>query len=178
MSLPQTQMSQHSLGKYFFSPELQHWSWATWHFQTWFTAGEPHSCPAPDAKDHWMVISHWKVKVKSRPTLSDPMDCSLPGSSVHGIFQARLLEQAASSFSMGSSQPRDGTQVSRIADTHLTIWATREAHFSLPVYRAYNGKPTRDPHTARHSPTQSIGQPRNGPMQFPAFIFGSSYISF
>ena len=39
-------------------------------------------------------------------TLCDPMDCSLPGSSVHGIFQARVLEWAAISFSRGSSQPR------------------------------------------------------------------------
>ena len=43
------------------------------------------------------------------PTLCDPMDCSLPGSSVHGIFQARILEWVAISFSRGSSQPRDQT---------------------------------------------------------------------
>ena len=41
------------------------------------------------------------------PTLSDPMDCSLPGSSVHGIFQAIVLEWIAISFSRRSSQPRD-----------------------------------------------------------------------
>ena len=40
-----------------------------------------------------------KVKVKSCPTLSDPMDCSLPGSSTHGIFQARVLEWGAVAFS-------------------------------------------------------------------------------
>ena len=40
-----------------------------------------------------------KVKVKSCPTLSDSMDCSLPGSSVHGIFQARGLEWGAIAFS-------------------------------------------------------------------------------
>ena len=45
------------------------------------------------------------------------MDSSLPGSSVHGIFQASVLEWAAISFSRGSSQPRDRTQVSCIADT-------------------------------------------------------------
>ena len=39
-------------------------------------------------------------------TLCDPMDCSLPGSSVHGIFQATVLEWIAISFSRGSSQPR------------------------------------------------------------------------
>ena len=44
-------------------------------------------------------------------TLCDPMDCSLPGSSVHGIFQARILEWIAISFSRGSSSPRDGTHI-------------------------------------------------------------------
>ena len=48
-------------------------------------------------------------------TLCDPMDFSLPGSSVHGIFQARVLEWVAISFSRGSSQPRDRTQVFSIA---------------------------------------------------------------
>ena len=45
-------------------------------------------------------------------TFCDPMDCSLPGSSIHGIFQARILEWFAISFSRGSSWPRDWTQVS------------------------------------------------------------------
>ena len=48
------------------------------------------------------------------PTLFDPMDCRPPGSSVHGILQARVLEWGAISFSRGSSQPRDWTLVSRI----------------------------------------------------------------
>ena len=46
-------------------------------------------------------------------TLCDPVDCSLPGSSVHGILQARILKWVAISFSRGSSRPRDQTQVSR-----------------------------------------------------------------
>ena len=54
-------------------------------------------------------------------TLCDPMDCSLPGSFVHGIFQAIVLEWIAISFSKGSSQPRDRTQVSRIVDRCFTI---------------------------------------------------------
>ena len=58
------------------------------------------------------------------PTLCDPMDCSLPDSSVHGIFQARVLEWIAISSSRGSSQPRDQTQVSHIAGRFFTIWAT------------------------------------------------------
>ena len=55
------------------------------------------------------------------------MDCSLPGSSVHEIFQARVLEWIAVSFSRGSSQPRDRTQVSHHAGRCFTISATREA---------------------------------------------------
>ena len=48
------------------------------------------------------------------PTLCDPMDCSLPGSSVCGILQTRMLEWVAIPFSKGSSQPRDQTLVSQI----------------------------------------------------------------
>ena len=53
------------------------------------------------------------------------MDCSLPGSSVHGIFQARVLEWGAISFSRGFSRPRNQTRVSRTVGRHLTVWATR-----------------------------------------------------
>ena len=53
------------------------------------------------------------------PTLCDPMDCSLSGSSVHGIFQARVLEWIAISFARGSSQPRNRTRVSHIAGRRL-----------------------------------------------------------
>ena len=70
----------------------------------------------------------WKwSEVKLCPTLCDPMDCSLLGSSIHGIFQARVLEWVAIYFSRGSSWPRDGTCVSRIVGRHFTVWATREA---------------------------------------------------
>ena len=55
------------------------------------------------------------------------MNCSLPGSSVHGIFQARVLEWVAISFSRGSSQLRDWTLVSHIAGRCFSLWATREA---------------------------------------------------
>ena len=58
---------------------------------------------------------------QSCPTLGDPMDCSPPGSSVHGIFQARILEWVAISFSRGSSLSRDRTRVSRIAGRGFTI---------------------------------------------------------
>ena len=69
----------------------------------------------------------WKVKVlvaQSCPTLWESMDCSQPGFSVHGILQARILEWVVSSFSRGSSQPRDRTWVSCILDEYFTVWAT------------------------------------------------------
>ena len=63
-----------------------------------------------------------EVKVaQSRPTLHDPMDYSLPGSSVGGILQARILLGAAFPLSRGSSQPRDRAQVSHIAGGFFTL---------------------------------------------------------
>ena len=69
----------------------------------------------------------WSEVIQSCPTLCDPVDCSLPGSSVHGILQARILEWVTISFSRGSSQPRDRTQVSCIGGRRFNLWATREA---------------------------------------------------
>ena len=67
------------------------------------------------------------------PTLCNPMDYT-----VHGILQASILEWVAFPFSRGSSQSRDGTQVSCIADGFFTSWATREAllAFKVPAIRA------------------------------------------
>ena len=74
----------------------------------------------------WKAIKVYSV-AKSCPALWDPMDWSLPGSSVHGISQARILEWITISFSRGSSQLMDQTQVSHIEGRFFTIWATREA---------------------------------------------------
>ena len=63
----------------------------------------------------------------SQSTLCKHMDCSLPGSSVHGILQARILEWVAIPFSRRSSQARDRTQVSCTGKWILNHWATREA---------------------------------------------------
>ena len=58
---------------------------------------------------------------QSCPTLCDPMDCSLPRSSIHGIFQTRILEWVAISFSRGSSGPKDWTRVFCMAGRFFTI---------------------------------------------------------
>ena len=71
----------------------------------------------------------WKSESVSRsvvPYSCDPMDSSPPGSSVHGVLQARILEWVAISFCKGSSWPRDWTWVSCIAGGFFTIWVTRE----------------------------------------------------
>ena len=60
------------------------------------------------------------------PILCNPMEYSLPGSSVHGIFQAIVLEWIAISFPRGSSQTREWTWISHIVDRCFTLWATRE----------------------------------------------------
>ena len=74
-------------------------------------------------KDNSVKVHSVKVKevAQSCLILCDPMDCSLPGSSVHGIFQERVLEWATISFSRESSQPRDLTRVSRTAGRRFTV---------------------------------------------------------
>ena len=105
------------------------------------------SCPYLLHLLHWQVDSFttapmhvFKVKVlvtRSCPTLCDPMDCSLPGSSAHGISQARILEWVAIPFSRGSSWPRGQTWVFFIAGRFFTIWVTRKAR---SIYGIINKK--------------------------------------
>ena len=73
------------------------------------------------------------------------MDRSLPGASVHGILQAKILEWVAIPFSKGSSQLRDQTQVSCSAGIFFTSWAIREAHRDL--WEIFEGTPLLTWHT-------------------------------
>ena len=79
-----------------------------------------------------------KVKLLSHVRLCNPIDCIPPGSSIHWIFQARVLEWVAIPFSRGSSWPRDQTLVPHIAGRCFTVWATREApsyiHIHIYIY--------------------------------------------
>ena len=70
------------------------------------------------------------------------MDCRLPGSSVHGIFQARILEWLAISFSRESSQPRDPTCISCIGRWILYHWATWKAQEFLAAAKSLQSCPT------------------------------------
>ena len=85
---------------------------------------------------HFSVCIHMCLVTQSCPNLCNPMDCSLPGSSIHGIILARILEWIACSFSRGSSQSCDWTHVY----SHLLLgrqilyhWATGQAYFSMYV---------------------------------------------
>ena len=83
------------------------------------------SQPFQDLHFHCLLLKwseNWVKIAQSCPTLCNPMDYT-----VHGILQARILEWVAFPFPRGSSQPRDWTQVSCIADGFFTSWATREA---------------------------------------------------
>ena len=75
---------------------------------------------------------------QSCPTLCDPVDCSPPGSSLHGVLQARTVEWVVFSSSRGSFQPRDWTQVSCIASGLFTTWATRADVHSIQYYAILN----------------------------------------
>ena len=92
----------------------------------------------------------------SYPILCNPKDCSLSGSSVHGIFQARVLEWVAISFSTGSPQPRDRTQVSHLAGRRFTVWATREVCIVHGILQARILEHVAVPFSRESS------QPRNG----------------
>ena len=79
----------------------------------------------------WKSLSHVWLFATLWTAARDPMDCSLPGSSVHEILQTGILEWVAIPFSRRSSQPRDWTQVFHIAGRCFAIWATREAPLLL-----------------------------------------------
>ena len=72
----------------------------------------PVSCIPVGSPHLRFSVSVYVLVTQSCPTLCDPMDCSPPGSSVHGILQARILEWVAISSSRGSSRPKDQTPVS------------------------------------------------------------------
>ena len=96
-----------------------------------FIALKTRKTPKCSLTDEWIKrcgIKREREVAQLCPTLCNPMDCSLPGSSVHGIFQAIVLEWIAISFSKGPSQPRDWTRVSRIVDRCFTVWTTKYIH--------------------------------------------------
>ena len=78
------------------------------------------------------------MHAQSCPTLWDSKDCSPPGSSVHGLSQARILEGVVISFSRRSSQPRDQTPYTSIADGLFTAEPPGKKTPSSPPVTATN----------------------------------------
>ena len=78
-------------------------------------------CPTLSASGKQFAVNTVSEVAQSCPTLCNPMDCSLPGSAIYGIFQARVLEWVAISFSRGSSRSGDRTQVSHIAARRFNL---------------------------------------------------------
>ena len=105
---------------------ITHWWRLTYWVSVWNLYSLPRICT-----DCYELCSG----AQSCPTLCDPKDLSLPGSSSHGILLARILKHVAISSSRGSSRPRDGaciSCVSCIGRQVLSLWATREALLHPP----------------------------------------------
>ena len=103
-----------------------------------------------------------KVKVKMKVlvaqsclTFCDTMDCSSPGSSVHGILQVRILEWVAIPFHRGSSWPRDWTTISCVAGRFFTVLASFNQtwkvfrHYFFMFFLFFLSSPLRTPITYR-----------------------------
>ena len=108
----------------------------------------PCCSPSPGACSNSCPLSRWSEVAQSCPTLCDSMDCSLPGCSVHGIFQARIQEWVAIYFSRRCSRPRNWTGVSHTVG-RPTVWATREvgdaiqaSHRLFPPFSCPQSLPT------------------------------------
>ena len=109
-------------GDMYWSPGKGNWYPFCWEA----TDSTCHQATKPEATTREFMKEKESEVSQSCLILCDPMDYSLPGSSVHGIFQTRTLEWVAISFSRRSSQPRDWTLVSRIVGRRFTVWGTRE----------------------------------------------------
>ena len=95
--------------------------------------GKQPKCPSTEEriKKMWYKdTSKCAKSLQSCPTLCNPMDYSPPGSSVHVILQARILEWVVMPFCRESSRPRNWTRVLCIVGWFFSVWATREAQLS------------------------------------------------
>ena len=118
--------------------EANNRGWGGWHHQlnghwvnsrSWWWTGRPGMLQSMGSQrvGHWATELNILMCAQLCLTLCDPVDCNSPGSSVHGIFQARILQWVAMSSSRESSWPRDRTRVFCIGRQILYHWATFEA---------------------------------------------------
>ena len=93
--------------------------------------------------ESWTVKKAAAAAVKSLqscPTLHDPMDCSLPGSSIHGIFQARVLEWRAITFSVKKAERRRIDAFARRSNQSWVFFGRTDAKAETPVLWPPNAK--------------------------------------
>ena len=116
----------------------------------------------------------WSEVAQSCLTLCDPVDCSLSGSSIHGIFQTRILEWGAISFSRGSSWPRDWTQVSRIAGKCFMAPHSSTLAWRIPGTGEPGGLPSVGSHRVGHDwsdlAVAAAALPSEPPGKFPLVV--------
>ena len=137
---------------------LTRWTWVWASSESWWWTGKPgvlQSMGSQRVGHDWMTELNWAhtilqfnifkypfpylsicVVAKLCLPLCDPLNCSLPGSPVHAIIQARILEWVAISSSRGSSWSKDWTYISCIGMQVLHQWATSEAPKSVCFYFA------------------------------------------
>ena len=104
----------------------------------WWRTGKPgvlQSMGSQGVGHGWAIELNW-TDAQLYPTLCDPMDCSPPGSSVHGISQARMLQWVTVPFSQGSSQHKNRTHVSFVSciagdSLALSHWRSPELKFAF-----------------------------------------------
>ena len=113
-------------------PSIFHTSYQVLGMQQWTKPSVRHTFyterqTVKEMSEMYFIYLH--VITQLGPILCDPVDCSPPGSSVHGILQAGILKWVAMPSSGVSSQPRDRTKVSHIAGGFFTVWATRKARY-------------------------------------------------
>ena len=112
------------------------WTWVWVSSGSWWWTGKPGVCSPSDCQEsdmtEWLnwglrtIVCLCGKSLQSCPGLCNPLDCSPPGSSVHGILQARILEWVAMPSSTGSSQPRDWTHVSHLS--YISRWFLYHQH--------------------------------------------------
>ena len=119
-----------------------------WPDLTWVVRTEPKTVVPLQSTCYWVqahTACHMCVCLVTQlcPTVCNPLDYSPPGFSIHGIFQARILEWVATSFSRGSSQSEDRTCISCVSCfvgqyfTHWTIWEVFLSH-DRPINQKMN----------------------------------------
>ena len=121
--ISQTKEIRTCAGEDWTSPPLFDWaiSMCQQGWKPWTSSWRSKRCSMVFSVLQWKSLFKRSEVAQSCLTLCDPMDCNLPGSSLHGILRARVLEWVAISFSRGSSWPRDRTQVSRIPGRRLNL---------------------------------------------------------